>query len=354
MSKRPQINRLSNLKRQLECTYNNKKYVDTTIIKSSQRELNHIDLFSGAGGNMLGMQQAGFNTLLSVEIDPDASKTIKINFPNTTHIDGDICKIKESNIKKIIKNKQIHVLSAGFPCQGFSIAGFQNIDDKRNILYKQVLKFVKTSKPKYVVLENVPGIITMNDGKFVKDIRSSFAKMGYPDMSVLILESASYGVPQIRPRAIFIANRLGKVNPYPKPILQSDHYLSIESAISDLENIDRDSKINHEWTKHKPNMIKRISKVKAGDSLYETYVDAAKRQYVGIPSMTIKENHGGTHIHYKLNRMISVREMARLQTFPDDFIFVGRMKRAMWQVGNAAPPLLFKHIGKAISKFVTS
>ena len=83
-------------------------------------------------------------------------------------------------------------------------------------------------------------------------------------------------------------------------------------------------------------------------SLYKSYVDAAKRQYSGLPSMTIKENHGGTHIHYKLNRMISVREMARLQGFSDRFIFSGRMKRAMWQVGNAAPPPLFKHIGLAI------
>ena len=96
-------------------------------------------------------------------------------------------------------------------------------------------------------------------------------------------------------------------------------------------------------------MIKRMSKVKPGHSLYEKWLDANKRQYKGVPSMTIKENHGTTHIHYDLNRTLSAREMARLQSFPDSFKFSGRMKRVFWQVGNAAPPLLFKHLGLALT-----
>ena len=316
-------------------------------IKKTKNRLTHVE-FSGAGGNIEGMRQAGFDTLLSIEIDPDASNTIKKNFPTVNHIEGNICDVHESTVRKIVGKKPIDVLSAGFPCQGFSIAGFQHIDDKRNILYKQVVRMVRTLNPKYVVMENVPGIVNMNDGNFVRDIRKLFARYGYPEMSVLILESASYGIAQIRPRTIFIANRLGKNNPYPKPILQPDEFIPIESAIRDLERRSRNSKTNHEWTEHRPNMIRRLSKVRSGESLYKTYVDAAKRQYSGLPSMTIKENHGGTHIHYKLNRMISVREMARLQGFSDRFIFSGRMKRAMWQVGNAAPPPLFKHIGLAI------
>ncbi|MDI1495455.1 MAG: DNA (cytosine-5-)-methyltransferase [Cenarchaeum symbiont of Oopsacas minuta] len=353
MPRTPQINRLVNLRKKLESEYNNRFYVDTLKIKKLKNRLTHVDLFSGAGGNIEGMRQAGFDTLLSIEIDQDASNTIKKNFSNVNHIEGDICNIDKFEIKKIVNRKSIDVLSAGFPCQGFSIAGFQHIDDKRNILYKQVVRMVRILNPKYVVMENVPGIISMNDGNFVNDIRKLFARYGYPDMSILILESASYGIAQIRPRTIFIANRLGKKNPYPKPILQPNEFVPIESAIRDLECHNRNSKTNHEWTEHRPKMIKRLSKIKAGESLYKTYTDAAKRQYKGVPSMTIKENHGGTHIHYKLNRMISVREMARLQGFPDGFIFSGRMKRAMWQVGNAAPPPLFRHIGLALRSQLT-
>jgi len=348
MVKNPQINRLIHLKKKLENTYNNKVYVDTRSIKIPRSRLNHVDLFSGAGGNMEGLKQAGFDTLLSVEIDPDASATLRKNFPNTFHFEKDIQKIHESEIRQVIGNRSIHILTAGFPCQGFSIAGCQNINDARNTLYKQVVRFAKLLKPKFVVMENVPGIINMNDGKFIDNIKKSFEKIGYPDMSILILESANYGIAQIRPRAIFIVNRINKKNPYPLPLLKTSEYLPIENALVDLEKLKRDPKINHEWTKHKPDMIKRISKICPGESLYSSYVDSAKKQYVGVPSMTVKENHGCTHIHYKLNRMISVREMARLQSFPDSFIFSGRMKRAMWQVGNAAPPLLFKHIGKAI------
>ena len=100
-------------------------------------------------------------------------------------------------------------------------------------------------------------------------------------------------------------------------------------------------------TKHDQTRLSKVRSVLKVTLQYDNR-GSAKRQYSGLPSMTIKENHGGTHIHYKLNRMISVREMARLQGFSDRFIFSGRMKRAMWQVGNAAPPPLFKHIGLAI------
>lgn len=346
-AKTPQITRLSNLKAMLAQKYNNKVFVDTTSVEG-RGKFTHVDLFSGAGGNIEGLRQAGFETILSVEIDDDASDTLETNFPGIHHIRGDITKVNDDKIKKAIGRRTVDLLSAGFPCQGFSIAGFQNIDDARNILYRQVVRFVRHAKPKYVVLENVPGIISMNNGKFVHDIRSSFARLGYPDMSVLILESADYGVPQIRPRAVFMANRLGMKNPYPRPILKPQNYVSIESAIRDLEKAKRNKETNHEWTDHRPDMIRRISKISAGGSLYSTYIDCAKRQYLGVPSMTIKENHGGSHIHYKIDRMISAREMARLQSFPDSFKFCGTMKRAMWQIGNAAPPLLFKHIGKAV------
>jgi DNA (cytosine-5)-methyltransferase 1 len=167
-------------------------------------------------------------------------------------------------------------------------------------------------------------------------------------MSVHILEAADYGVAQLRPRTIFIANRFGLKNPYPKPQLKPEEYAPIEAAIDDLKNKAPDPAINHEWTKHKKDFVERIKQVKPGCSLYEKFYDAYKRQYKGVPSMTIKENHGGTHIHYELDRCISAREMARLQSFPDSFIFEGTMKKAMWQIGNAVAPVMFKNIALGI------
>jgi DNA (cytosine-5)-methyltransferase 1 len=200
-------------------------------------------------------------------------------------------------------------------------------------------------------MENVPGILTIENGK-VRDLMiREFEKMGYKT-SVRILEAAEFNVPQFRTRAIFIGNRINKKNPYPKPILNKDNFLKIEDFLRDLENHPRDPSINHEWTNHSKQFEERISKVKPGQSLYEKFKDAYKRQYLGVPSMTIKENHGGTHIHPKLNRVISVREMARLQTFPDNFFFEGTMKRGMWQVGNAVPVNLAKHIGLSINSYL--
>jgi DNA (cytosine-5)-methyltransferase 1 len=165
---------------------------------------------------------------------------------------------------------------------------------------------------------------------------------------VRILEAATFGVPQLRTRAIFIGNRFDLPNPYPKEIFAKEKYKSIMAAIDDLKDLPRNPTTNHEWTAHKKAMEKRIAKVKPGESLYPSFTDAYKRQYSNVPSMTAKENHGGTHIHYEKNRVLSARELARLQTFPDDFRFEGGMKKAYWQIGNAVPCLMAKHIGLAI------
>ena len=210
------------------------------------------------------------------------------------------------------------------------------------------MRVIREVKPWYVVMENVPGILTLADGEFYRAIVQEFSEAGYPDVSVSILESANYGVPQLRPRAIFIANRFGWTNPYPQPQFAQENYKPIESGLTGLPATERIPEINHEWTKHSKDMEERISKVPAGGSLYETFFDAWKRQYPGLPSMTIKENHGGTHIHPSLNRCLSAREMARLQTFPDSYFFCGSMKKAMWQIGNAVPPRLAEVIGKSL------
>jgi DNA (cytosine-5)-methyltransferase 1 len=348
--KKPSILRNGALKSMLKNSLLNlnAEWINTKNAKKSDFRFNSVDLFSGAGGISCGFDMAGLKSIMGIEIDPVASETYRNNFPDAHQINEDITKLSEKEIKKHLGDKTVHVLTGGFPCQGFSVAGFRDPDDKRNVLYKEVVRMVKEIKPWFVVLENVPGVVTMKGGKVYKTIIEDFERIGYPNMSVHILEAADYGVGQFRPRTIFIANRFGLKNPYPKPHLKPEEYVPIEKVIDDLKNKERDPSINHEWTKHKPDFVERIKKVKPGCSLYPHFVDAYKRQYKGVPSMTIKENHGGTHLHPELHRCISAREMARLQSFPDSFIFAGTMKKAMWQIGNAVPPLMFKNIASAV------
>lgn len=345
------VSRYSGLKQQLDQDkiYNwNWREVDTTNVAKCERDIFFMDLFSGAGGISTGARMAGLRKIASVEIDPDASNTIRKNFPESVHFEMPIEQLTEAMLDEKLAGQKPNIIFGGPPCQGFSVAGLRKSDDPRNQLFHQYIRIVKHLQPEFVVLENVPGILTMEKGQVYQEIIRQFAEVGYPDMTVRILEAATFGVPQLRTRAIFIANRLGLKNPYPKELHSRASYKPIESAIEDLKEVPRLGLPNHEWTQHAPAFEERISFVPPGGSLYETFRDAFKRQYKGVPSMTVKENHGGCHIHYELNRVLSAREMARLQTFPDDFIFTGRFKRVYWQVGNAVPCLLAKHIALAV------
>lgn len=344
--KQPKLGRYERIQRELEDTH--QIFIDINTPLKPLISYNFLDLFCGAGGFTQGLVQAGFNPIASVEISAIASATHRRNFPNCHHFCGDIQNFHPQTWLADVGSPTIHLVVGGPPCQGFSVAGKRDPDDPRNQLFQEFIRIVSQVLPWYVVMENVPGILTLKKGKVKETILAEFAAIGYPHVSVAILEAAAYGVPQIRPRVIFIANRLRRKNPYPQPQLLPEQYNSIESAIADLPPYTPMPEINHEWTRHSPEYTERIAQVPPGGSLYETYVDAFKRQYPGKPSMTVKENHGGTHIHPYLNRVISAREMARLQTFPDSFIFEGTMKKAMWQIGNAVPPRLAECIGYAL------
>ncbi len=344
----PNLKRYHAIRRQFEQElFELVNWVDSNEINISGNWYNMVDFFSGSGGLTLGFVQAGYRPLLGVEADPAASATFRQNFPRAIHWEGRVENASAEMILDLLEGQQVHVICAGFPCPGFSVAGQRDIEDRRNTLYKEVVRLTQAIQPLFVVLENVPGFVTLAQGKYLSDLRRDFLKIGYK-ISAQVLESASYGVPQMRPRTILIGNKFGVRNPYPKPILSEDKYVPIEAAIDDLKTVQANPKINHEWTKHSNEMTKRISQVPPGGSLYDSYMDAWKRQYKGVPAMTIKENHGGTHIHPDLNRVLSAREMARLQTFPDSFFFWGTMKRVYFQVGNAVPPLLAKHIALAL------
>ncbi|MDC0831936.1 Modification methylase HphIA [Geitlerinema sp. FC II] len=352
--KQPKLGRYERIKRDLEKNDNDpyKLFIDISQIEKGNFEYNFIDLFCGAGGMTQGLQQAGYKPIASAEISPIASATHQRNFPDCHHFNGDIHSLSAKAWLEAIGSPPIHVVVGGPPCQGFSVAGKRDPNDPRNFLFQEFIRIVAELQPWYVVMENVPGILTMKKGLVKEDIFQKFNSIGYSTISVAILESAEYGIPQIRPRAIFIANHFEFPNPFPQPQLTPNEYVPIEAAIADLPEYNPLPEINHEWTRHSPQYMERIAQVPPGGSLYKSYADAFKRQYSGKPSMTVKENHGGTHIHPYLNRVISAREMARLQTFPDDFIFEGTMKKAMWQIGNAVPPRLAECIGLSLFPYL--
>ncbi len=350
--KKAKLGRYERIGRELEQNSDQwKTWVDVADVSvdSVNARYNFVDLFCGAGGLTLGLSQAGFHPLSAVEMVAVACKTHRLNFPGCRLFEGDI---HSFDPESWLSGTPVHVVTGGPPCQGFSVAGRRNPNDERNNLFREFVRVVGVLQPYYVVMENVPGILTMQKGDVKEAIFEAFRSIGYDSVSVAILESAAYGVAQIRPRAIFIANRLGMPNPYPRAQLQPNEYLPIEEVIRDLPAYTPQPKTNHEWTRHSQVFMERIAEVPPGGSLYKTFADAFKRQYPGKPSMTVKENHGGTHIHPHLNRVISAREMARLQSFPDTFLFEGTMKKAMWQIGNAVPPRLAKMIGLALHPYL--
>ncbi len=338
------------MKAELDRDLFNSNWVDvgTSNISVNPHVYNFVDLFSGAGGMSLGLSQAGFRKVFSVEIDRDASDTLRKNFSDSYHMESRIEDIKNEYVERLTEDSCVHIVCGGPPCQGFSVAGLRDPNDPRNQLFREFVRLVRKINPLFVIMENVPGILTMQKGEVYREIIRQFERIGYPGMSARILESAAFGIPQLRTRAIFVANRMGVKNPYPAEQLLKENYNPIECAIDDLKDLPRDPAFNHEWTRHSKGMEARIANVPPGGSLYDNFRDAWKRQYRGVPSMAVKENHGGVHIHYERNRVLSARELARLQTFPDSFIFSGTMKRAYWQIGNAVPCLLAKNIGLAL------
>jgi len=321
----------------------------------SEKIFTSADLFCGAGGMAKGFELAGFNQIAGLDWFKEAGMTYRDNFKHPL-IEGDIKsdKVKEkfiSTVKKQLNGKKLTVLSGGFPCQGFSMSGSRIVEDPRNSLYKDMLEIIKVLKPQFIVAENVKGLRSMLKGKVEDKIRKDIKALGYK-VNVTVLNSADYYVPQKRERVIFIANKIGKKNYHPMPLLEEGSYITTKEAIEDLIKVEDNKEINHVRTKHKDEMKKRLAAVPEGKSLYDNYSDSWKKCPWNEASCTIKENHGGVNIHPIESRVITVREMARLQSFPDDFIFKGSKAKQMVQIGNAVPPLMAKAIALGISKVI--
>lgn len=314
-------------------------------------QMTFVDLFCGCGGLSKGLEMAGLHGICGLDFFKEACMTYGRNFTHSC-IYGDI-KLPENKekfyrqVRENLQGRELNVVAGGFPCQGFSMAGNRIVDDPRNSLYKELLEIVDHLKPQFVICENVKGLRSMLSGGVERKIIEDFREIGY-DINVTTLCAADYYTPQKRERVIFIGNRIGVTNFHPMPILKPTEYITTGQAISDLMSHPEDPQFNHVPTKHRPDMAQKMLKLEEGKSLYKGYSDAWKKCPWNEASCTIKENHGGVNIHPRLPRVLTAREMARIQSFPDDFIFMGPKNKQLVQIGNAVPPLLGKAIGLAV------
>lgn len=348
-----------------------------------------LDLFCGCGGLSRGFIDAGFSVKLGVDFDDMALKSFEKNHDGAVAMKLDLMDLDNvSEIKKFFKEKKcgLDVLVGGPPCQGFSLAGPRKIDDSRNILYRAMVKTAKELRPKVVVLENVPGMVLLHDGLVKEKIIEDFTELGYNMGEPKILYAPDYGVPQIRKRVVFVGLLGGKESfSYPAPKLEKKDYVTCEAAIGDLPSLDGivgdevqkypcDPKTeyqkkmrkgsswiyNHQGTIHDEKTKKFIAMVPEGKnykSLPKEYAgiyryhEALTRYHSKKPSPTINTCHR-SHFHYKWDRIPTVRESARLQSFCDTFIFYGNKAQQYRQVGNAVPPLLGKAVAEEVKKWL--
>lgn len=345
-----------------------------------------LDLFCGAGGLSLGFELAGYKIVGGVDFQKDAIETHEANFKDSTSICGDITQISNEQIIDMFGNGKVDVIIGGPPCQGFSAGNRQQKleDDPRNKLFFEFIRFVKVLQPKAVVIENVRQILTKNDGFARKSILKILDDLGY-NVEVRVLNSSEYGVPQVRNRAVFIGikKEIGNVN-YDK-IKKISKKVTVEEAIGELYDIEgsegeeyfikkepqtafqkyvraTDSKITEHVMKYPNEKVqKRMSFVPEGgnwrdvpEELWDTKRDnrhssAYKRLDSKEPSITIDTGHMN-YFHPIYNRVPTVRESARLQSFPDRFVFKGTPTSQLRQVGNAVPPLMAKAVAELIKE----
>ena len=386
-------------------------------------EMISLDLFAGAGGLSCGLEMAGFSPIFANEINPVFAKTYKENHLNTEVVVDDIRAICDRNLKKSLALKvgELDLLVGGPPCQGFSInAPIRTLDDKRNHLFRDYLRIAETLQPKAILIENVPGIVSLGKGTVVEQIYRKLTEMGY-SVAHRILFAGHYGVPQMRYRTIFLAIRgEDKRIDFPEPEYNASAvanfsgakelcytiptlfarnlqpHTSVWNAISDLPEIKPGNAVkkynypslpqsnyqkilrrgskninNHMCSNLGKINLERLQHIPQGGSWrdipYELLPNGLKRarrsdhtkRYgrlhpEGLCStvLTKCDPHWGSFFHPTQDRVISVREAARIQSFPDTYIFHGNLTQQYAQVGNAVPPLMAKALGETITKMI--
>lgn len=337
-----------------------------------------IDLFSGCGGLSLGFEKAGYKSLLAIDNWQDALATYSYNRHNVNTLCADISQLDPKKIKVEIGSPRVDTIIGGPPCQGFSVAGKRIIEDKRNTLYKAFVNFVRIFQPQSFVMENVPQILTMGECAIRNAILHDFQELGY-NVTYQILTASDFGVPQNRRRAVFVGLKSGNyVFPSPTvncPVTSFEALSDLPEQslpngadytvppISDFQKAIREGSLgvyNHDITIHTKKTQQIIAMVPDGGNYKDLPQELWSTRKVHIawtrlnskrPSFTIDCGHNH-HFHYKFNRVPTVRESARLQSFPDTFVFLGNKGSQLRQVGNAVPPLMANVIAKSLIPYL--
>lgn len=391
--------------------------------------LTHIDLFAGAGGLSTGLELAGFQSLFANEISPGYAETLKRSHPGTDVETADIRDLDAGVVRRGLGLVQgeLDLLAGGPPCQGYSInAPKRSLEDERNHLFRDYLRFAAEFSPKFILIENVPGMISFERGQTVQEILLALRSLGY-QADVRVLFAPHYGVPQARWRTIILANRIGieplvmfpipkffaegRANFTTKLLSQSvvldfasvkqtalSSFVNVRDAISDLPPIengggeifctyqsdpqsqyqtrlrnDSCSVANHQCARLGKINLERLPHIPPGGSwrdiphhLLPKGMKRARRSdhtkrygrlhpdQLGSTILTKCDPHWGTYVHPTQDRVLSVREAARIQSFPDRIRFFGSLIEQYEQVGNAVPPLLAREIGLRLLECLSS
>ena len=341
-----------------------------------------LDLFCGAGGFSSGLDSLkDISTVIGVDFDKYATETFQKNFPKAVAITGDITDTSiKSQIVELAKDKGVNMIVGGPPCQGFSLKGKNlGLDDPRNFLFLEYYDLVKQIKPEIFVIENVKNLLNSEDGYFKDQIIEKFSSLGYI-INYGVLNAKRFGVPESRERAIIIGSLTRSVD-LPTG---SNKKVTVRDAISDLAYLEsgegsveseyispaqsayqkklRGKKLyNHIATNHSPIALEKLAMIPPeGDKSSLPKELHGKQKFATTWSRLEWDNvsptidtrfdtpSNGRNSHPFLNRSITPREAARIQSFPDDFIFYGPKSSVCKQIGNAVPPLLGKAIGQAV------
>jgi len=349
--------------------------------------LNVLELFAGAGGFTLGSKLAGFNTILGIDKWEIALKTNKHN-NNINILKEDISILKYSQLKKHVNKKDIDIIIGGPPCQSFSTVGKRSLDDPRADLVKEYARFIKEIKPEIFIMENVKGFVNFNKGELLKELLDIFYSLGYY-IDYKIYDMTKWHVPQKRERIIIVGNKIKNIN------ISKEKFNKIwtfKEATSDLPELQNGEE--KKWYKNEPlnylqkfyrkncEILTEFKSSKNNDNLIEMmkyipeckgvhdktiyipdelkpkggFKTTYKRLCYNKPAFTITRGFisvsGHNSIHPKENRALTIREGARLQTFPDRYIFYGNKSEKAIQIANAVPPLFAKFFLLEIKKLL--
>ena len=325
-----------------------------------------IELFAGAGGLALGLEKAGFEAIGLVEIDKDACATLRINRPHWNVVEDDITKVVENDLTSLfnVKKYELDLISGGYPCQSFSYAGHRlGLEDVRGTMFYYYSKFLEQLQPKMFLAENVKGLVTLDNGNALNTMIDVFKKIGYK-VTYKVLNAWDYGVAQKRDRIVIIGIRNDLLNEikyeFPKP-------LDYKPVLKDvLKNVPVSDGV--QYSSEKKKVMELVPEggcwIDLPDDVAKAYMKTcyymgggrrgiARRLSMDEPSLTLTCSPAmkqTERCHPIETRPLTVREYARIQSFPDDWIFCGKVNSKYKQIGNAVPVELAFNIGKSIIK----